>query len=117
MCESSCFGASVNNKMQKKKIKKRCKNILHSLVQWVTLSLSPAIATMFPEALTRTFKPIESNYPFIIPALRNGLTVTVTPKIAREFKLANPGIIVKGTCKYISFEKADLGLVNMFLAK
>lgn len=67
--------------------------------------------------LTRTFKPTESNFPYIIPALRGGMTVEVTLKIAREFKLANPAIIVKGTVKYIVFKKTDLGLVEMTLEK
>ncbi len=70
---------------------------------------------MITEALTRTFKPTESNYPYIIPALRNGMEVKVTKKIAKEFALAEPGIIVKGTVRYIEFAPADLGLVVMTL--
>jgi hypothetical protein len=72
---------------------------------------------MITEALTRSFKPTESNFPFIIPALKNGMEVLVTKKIAQEFKLANPAIIIAGTCNYIKFEKADLGLIKMTLVK
>lgn len=72
---------------------------------------------MITEALTRKFKPTESNFPFIIPALRNGMEVLVTKKIAQEFKLANPAIIVSETCHQIKFEKAELGLVKMTLEK
>jgi len=70
---------------------------------------------MITEALTRTFKPTESNYPYIIPALRNGMVVKVTKKIAKEFALANPGITVKGIVRYIEFTPADLGLIAMTL--
>ncbi len=70
---------------------------------------------MYPEALTRTFKATESNYPYIIPALRNGMTVEVTAKIAREFRLAKVGIMVKGTIRYIKFTKTELGLWEMKL--
>lgn len=70
---------------------------------------------MITEALTRTFKPTESNFPYIIPALRNGMKVEVTKKIAQEFRLANPAIIVKGTAKYIEFTNGPLGLIVMTL--
>lgn len=70
---------------------------------------------MIPEALTRTFKPTESNYPYIIPALRNGMKVKVTKKIAQEFALADPVIQVKGFIRHIEFAPAELNLVAMTL--
>lgn len=70
---------------------------------------------MITEALTRKFEPTESNFPYIIPALRNGMTVKVTKKIAKEFALADPGIQVKGSIRYIEFAAAELGLVAMTL--
>jgi hypothetical protein len=63
--------------------------------------------------LLREFKSTESSHPFIIPALKNGLIVKVTKKIAREFALCDPGIIVGGTVKYINFQEVHLGLVTM----
>lgn len=68
---------------------------------------------MFPENLTRAFKNTESNYPYIIPALRNGLVVTVTLKVAREFLLADCLIIKGGKPCVIRYDKAPLGLVTM----
>ena len=68
---------------------------------------------MFPENLTRQFKNTESNYPFIIPALRNGMVVTVTLKVAREFLLADCVIIKGGKPCVIRYDKAPLGLVTI----
>ena len=70
---------------------------------------------MFPENLTRKFSNTESNYPYIIPALRNGMVVTVTVKVAREFKfmLADCIIIKGGKPCLVRFDKAPLGLVTM----
>lgn len=43
------------------------------------------------------------------------MEVKVTKKVAKEFALANHGIQVKGTIRYIVFTPADLGLVTMTL--
>jgi hypothetical protein len=70
---------------------------------------------MIPEYLTRQFSPKESDFPFIIPALRNGMTVTVTLKVAQEFKLAKTKIVQDGTAKSIVFKKTELNLWEMNL--
>jgi hypothetical protein len=62
------------------------------------------------EHLTRTFSPKESSMPFIIPALKNGCEVLVTAAVAREFKLANPALIVGGKVHRIDFKKDEIGL-------
>jgi hypothetical protein len=66
--------------------------------------------------LIRAFNPKESNFPYIIPALKNGQTVLVTVQIAREFRLADPALIVGGKTHYISFKKREMGLWEMRLA-
>jgi hypothetical protein len=67
------------------------------------------------ETLLRQFTPTESNFPFIIPALKNGMKVEVTKKIAQEFRLVNPALIVKGKVHTIQFTKGILGLIVMTL--
>jgi hypothetical protein len=72
---------------------------------------------MIPEHLARQFSHLESDFPFIIPALRNGLIVTVTLKIAQEFKLSAARIVVGGIVKEIKFKKTELNLWEMSLEK
>lgn len=72
---------------------------------------------MITDNLLRDFKATESSHPYIIPALKNGLTVTVAERVAREFRIQNPGIVVGGTCYDIEFKKIELGLWEMKLNK
>lgn len=65
--------------------------------------------------LNRQFTAKESDYPYIIPALRNGLTVTVKLKIAQEFKLSKIKIVRNGTTRNIQFKKTELNLWEMTL--
>jgi hypothetical protein len=43
------------------------------------------------------------------------MKVEVTKKIAQEFRLANPALIVKGKVHTIQFTKGILGLIVMHL--
>jgi hypothetical protein len=71
--------------------------------------------SVFPDNITREFNNTESDWKFIIPALRNGMTVTVTLKVAQLFKLSKVKIIRNGTVKEITFKKTEPGLWEMTL--
>ncbi len=71
--------------------------------------------SIWPDNITREFDNTESDWKFIIPALRNGMTVTVTKKVAQLFKLSHVRITQKGTVKVIEFTKTNLDLWEMVL--
>lgn len=71
--------------------------------------------SFWPDNITREFDNTESDCKFIIPALRNGMTVTVVLKVAQLFKLSKVRITQKGTVKEIEFTKTKLGLWEMKL--
>lgn len=71
--------------------------------------------SIWPDNITREFDNTESDWKFIIPALRNGMTVTVVLKVAQLFKLSKVHIAQKGTVKEIEFTKTQLGLWEMKL--
>ena len=72
--------------------------------------------SVWPDNITREFDNTESDWKFIIPALRNGMTVTVTRPVAQLFKLSRVQIVQKGTVKEIKFTKTELDLWEMELA-
>lgn len=87
--------------------------------------LEKAKAILFESSedlLNRKFSDKESNYPFIIPALKNGMEVKVTQKIAKLFDLADLELIKtsgtdKGKKHHIEFSKPKNGIITMKLVK
>jgi hypothetical protein len=72
--------------------------------------------------LTRKFSDEESNYPYIVPALKNGMEVKVTEKIAKLFALADLELVAnfgpnRGDKHHIKFSKPKNGIVSMSLIR